>query len=199
MTIEEIKAFIDENAESEEVKSFITSLVKVPGIEDILKMPDVQKEFDRKVSASIQTFKEKTLPTLVDAEKKKLQESMNPSLTPEMQRIQELEKKLAEKDNNEKLGNNKNKIAKQLADAGLPAEFADYLADLDEDQSNQKATAFLDSFSKVSQKIRDEVLKGHTNTVPQDGPVKAGSTGEPGPNASKEEWANYTKAQLRKK
>jgi uncharacterized protein YdiU (UPF0061 family) len=199
MTIEEIKAFIDENAESEEVKSFITSLVRVPGIEDILKMPDVQKEFDRKVSASIQTFKEKTLPTLVDAEKKKLQESMNPSLTPEMQRIQELEKKLAEKDNNEKLGNNKNKIAKQLADAGLPAEFADYLADLDEDQSNQKATAFLDSFSKVSQKIRDEVLKGHTNTVPQDGPVKAGSTGEPGPNASKEEWANYTKAQLRKK
>lgn len=199
MNIEEVKAFLQENAESEEVKAFVTTLVKVPGIDEILKLPEVQKAFDSKVTQSINTYKEKTLPGLVDAEKKKLEATLNPSLSPEMQRIQELENKLAEKEKAEKLSNQKSKVTKVLAEKGLPADFADYLADLEDESTDKKTEAFLSAFGSVSQKIRDEVLKGHSNTVPQDGPVKAGSTGEPGPNATKEDWKAYTTAQLRKK
>ena len=111
MTIEEIKAFLEENKEQNEVKEFLGSFVKTPTQEELIKIPEVQKIIDQRVSLGINSFKEKTLPGLIEAEKKKLTDAQQ--VSPEMQRIQELEKKLAEKERSEIRGNQKNKIVKR--------------------------------------------------------------------------------------
>jgi hypothetical protein len=89
MTIEEVKTFLAENKEVPEVVEFLDSFKKVPSAEELIRIPEVQKILDQKISLGINSFKEKTLPGLIEAEKKKLTESTQ--VSPEMQRIQELD------------------------------------------------------------------------------------------------------------
>lgn len=197
MTIEEVKAFLEENKEQVEVKEFLAGFSKVPTQEELIKIPEVQKIIDQRVSLGINSFKEKTLPGLIEAEKKKLTESTQ--VSPEMQRIQELEKKLAEKERSELRGNQKNKVVKTFSEKNLPVDIADYLVGDTDEETDQKLTTFMEAFSKYEQRIREEILKGHSTTVPKEGSQVKMVTKEPGPNATKEQWAEYTRAQLRNK
>ena len=197
MTLEEVKAFLEENKEQNEVKEFLGSFVKTPTQEELIKIPEVQKIIDQRVSLGINSFKEKTLPGLIEAEKKKLTDAQQ--VSPEMQRIQELEKKLAEKERSEIRGNQKNKIVKTFSEKNLPVDLADYLVGDTDEETDQKLATFMEAFSKYETKIREDILKGHSTVVPKDGSQAKMITKEPGPNATKEQWAEYTRAQLRNK
>jgi hypothetical protein len=195
MTIEEIKTFLAENKEVPEVQEFLNTMIKVPSAEELVRIPEVQKVIDQKVSLGINGFKEKTLPGILETERKKISE---PTVSPEMQRIQELEKKLAEKERTESRGNQKNKIVKSFSEKNLPIDFADYLIGDSDEETDQKLTTFMESFGKYEQKIREEILKGHSTVVPKE-KESTKFTKEPGAGATKEQWAEYTRAQLRNK
>lgn len=196
MTIEEIKTYLDENKEKEEVAALLNSY-KLTN-EDLLKQPEFVKLFDQRVSNSIATFKEKTLPGLVEVEKKKLQAELNPTLSLEMVKIQELEKRLQEKERAELIGNQKNKVLKSFSDKGLPTDLADYLIAESDEETDKRIEAYTQLMTKYEQKIREDVLKGHSTNVPKE-KMSETLSGEPGPNATQAEWAAYTKAQLRHK
>lgn len=196
MTIEEIKSFFEENKDSEEVKQYLSSFSKTPSVDEIMKNPEVLKFVDQKVSLGINTFKEKTLPGLVEQEKKKLQAELNPTDTPEMQRIKELEKMLAERDKQSAYANRKSTVTKTLADKQLPAELADYLIGETDEETQNRVTVATEALDKYMTKLREEIMKGHGTTVPKDKELPA-NAGEPGPNATKEQWAAWTRAQMR--
>lgn len=196
MTLDEVKQFLEENKDTDEVKQFLAGFR--PGLEEILKTPDVLKALDQRVSQGINTYKEKTLPGLVEAEKKKLIDTMNPTETPEMKLIKELQQKLADKEKAELRGSQKNKVLKVLTDKQL-AEFAD-LADLvvadNDEETDKRSAAFTDALSKYEQRIREGILKEHGTQVPKD-KEKTVVSKEPAANASKAEWAAYYKEQLK--
>jgi hypothetical protein len=88
---------------------------------------------------------------------------------------------------------------KSFSEKNLPVDFADYLVGDSDEETDQKLSTFMESFSKYEQRIREEILKGHSTTVPKEGNQVKMVTKEPGPNATKEQWAEYTRAQLRNK
>ena len=196
MTIEEVKAFLEENKEQNEVKEFLGSFVKTPTQEELIKIPEVQKIIDQRVSLGINSFKEKTLPGLIEAEKKKLTDAQQ--VSPEMQRIQELEKKLAEKERSEARGNQKNKVVKTFSEKNLPVDIADYLVGDTDEETDQKLTTFMEAFSKYEQRIREDILKGHSTTVPKEKESKV-KPNEPPANASREELVAFYRNQLNNK
>jgi len=199
MNIEEVKAFLEENKDSEEVKALFKTAPL--SLEEYLRLPEGQKVFDSKVSQSIATYRDKTLPGLVEAEKKKLQDSMNPSLTPEMKEIQELRKMLEDKNKSEQRANWKSKVIKILSEKGLPAELADFSLSDSEEETDAKLATLLETTSKYGQRIREEVLSGHKTNVPQPSAadnLRKDSTGEPPAGASKEQLKDYYRAQATK-
>lgn len=196
MDFEEVMTWLETNKEDEKVKQLLAK----PSLEDLLKSPEGQKLFDSKVSLSINTFREKTLPQLVEAEKKKLQQELNPSQSPEMAKIKELEQRLAEKDKSEKISSQRAKAIKVLSEKGIPAELADYVITEDDEETNTRVNALIDQVSKYGQSVRESVLKGHSNVVPQ--PSAADNlkkdSAEPPSGASKEQLKDYYRAQATK-
>lgn len=199
MDISEVKAFLEENKDSEEVKALFKSAPL--SLEEYLKLPEGQKVFDSKVSQSIATYRDKTLPGLVEQEKKKIQDSMNPSLTPEMKEIQELRKMLEDKNKSEQRANWKSKVVKILSEKGIPTELADFSLSDTEEETDSKLAMLLETTSKYGQKIREEVLSGHKTMVPTPSAadnLKKDSTDAPPSGASKEQLKDYYRAQANK-
>ena len=198
MELSDVKQFLEDNKGSEEVKQFLDSLVKTPNIEEIIKNPEIMKFVDQKVSQGINTYKEKTMPGLIEQEKKKLQSELNPTDSPEMQRIKELEKQLADRDRSTAIANRKSSITKLFSEKNLPTEIVDFIvADTDED-TEKRASIVEEALGKYVTKLKEEFMKGHETVVPKKNDNQTLTTSEePGPNATKEEIAAWTRKQMR--
>jgi len=122
VTFEDVKKFMEENKATQEVLDFTkTNAQAYLETEDGKKF--LQPKLDSFFSKGLETWKEKTLPTIIEDEIKK----RNPEETPEQKRIRELEDKI----NNQEKANLKIKLnaqtTKELSDRGLPTGLVDYL------------------------------------------------------------------------
>lgn len=143
MTLAEVKQFLRDNAEKDaEVKAYLAELSKVsPDAEDqIIKNFKNSQEFkserDREITKAINTYNEKTVPTLIEKETEKvkaeLENKYNPPKNPAEEnmrkKLEELETKYRESEN--KIIRESIKTAKQniLSEMGLPIELADAIS-----------------------------------------------------------------------
>lgn len=102
-----------------------------------------QSTLDSKVSKGINTFKEKTLPSLIEEEVKK---RTNENKTPEQIKLEELEAKLQAYEQEKKMNEYKGKIGGVLKEKGLPSELIDIINLIeDEDVMNSN----IDKLSEV--------------------------------------------------
>jgi len=98
MDLAEIKKYLDENKDKDEVKIFIAGLNPLD-LERVKEYADKQEDgkkwlqsyTDNKVTKGIDTFKEKTLPGLIEAEKEKIRVELNPEETEEQKKLRKLE------------------------------------------------------------------------------------------------------------
>lgn len=122
LTFEDVLGFLQSNSESEEVKSYTETNVKKYLDSERGKLY-LQPKLDSFFSKGLESWKAKTLPSIIDEEILK----RNPTETPEQKRIRELEEKL----NRQELNTQRNAIKatsmKVLNSKGMPTSFADYL------------------------------------------------------------------------
>jgi len=142
MTLQEVKQFLKENAEKDaEVKAYLTELSKVSQeqesaiIENYKKSQDYKSEQDRFATRAITTFKEKTLPGIIEdqvkATEQKVRDEINPPKNPEVvqltKKMQEYEQRDAEKTKKLISKELKNAIQTHLGSKKIPIEYSDLI------------------------------------------------------------------------
>jgi hypothetical protein len=137
MTLEEIKAFFDQNKDNADVQSYLGEL-RQPTAQDVEGFLDteagrklLQPRLDSHFTKGLNTWKENNLENLVDAEVKK----RNPDKTPEQL---ELEKLRQELDNQKKEAAREkltNKAVAYASENGLPTDVVSFFLGEDEDST----------------------------------------------------------------
>lgn len=197
MDIQEIKTFIEENKEDEGVQSLLKEYAVKPTKEEILKDPEIKSEFDRQVNKAVEKHDSEKVPELVQ---KRLQEEMDKDDNPlkaEVKSIREelnsWKQKAEEADRARKRQEIKNKAQQTISEKGLPSDMIDFLVTDEEESTEENLKRFEESLSKYTDKIKQSVYNNKNTDVP--GKDSTSSAGEPGPNASKEEWKKYLQKQ----
>lgn len=161
MELADIKQFIEDNKDNQEVNDYIQGLAQVTPetIESFLESDGgkkiLQPRLDKYHSKSLETWKANNLEKLVNEELNK----RNPSDTPEQQRIAELEKYVQQKEQESIFQTNKNKALNYLNDKKLPSNLVDYFISDDEETTMQNLGRFEDVFTNQLQEAVESRLK----------------------------------------
>lgn len=153
---------------AEKQESFKAELGKYAEIATIDKLPEFQRQLSLKHEASITKWHEEKKPALIEEEIKK-----RTTKDPTALRLEELEKKLAEKDRQMILGERRSQAIAELSKHGLDASLADYVLDADEEQFKQKIENLT---GKVTSWRDEQIKKLKTEAFNQSNP-QGGNTG----------------------
>lgn len=139
MNIEEIKKYLNDNSETEEVKEFMESMkpsLNRESVEAWTKEGEGRSWLDRicdiysskaietAKSNAIAKFKEDDLQKLID---EAVKAKSNEGKTPEQIKLEELETKLAEMEKEKTIATNKANYSKILGEKGLSADLLDFI------------------------------------------------------------------------
>lgn len=160
MDINEIKAFIETNADKEEVKSYVSGLVTQDRVESFLETDDgkklLQPKLDSYFTKGLDSWKNNNLQKLVDEEhKKKYPEKSEKDL--ELEKLRADFEAMKNEANKKELTIKSTKIAQ---DKSLPLDILDYFIGKDETETTDNLTKLEKSFNKAVEKVVDERLKG---------------------------------------
>ncbi|MCK0470885.1 DUF4355 domain-containing protein [Halalkalibacter sp. APA_J-10(15)] len=177
MNLEDIKKFLEENKDQEEVKAYVEGLSKITpnGVTAFLETDEgkklLQPRLDKYFTTGLETWKSNNLQKLVEEEVAK----KNPSETPEQKEIRELKEKFAAIEQEKTRETLKNKALSTLTEKKLPTFLLDYLIGNDEDSTNKSLTKFEETWNLQLQSVKEELLKENGTTI-TDGSSSQGST-----------------------
>lgn len=143
MTLEELKKFIEENKDNQEVQNYLKGLYPITpeGVTSFLDTEAgkklLQPKLDQHFTKGLETWKEKTLPTLLDDEIKK----KFPGETEEQKRLRKLEDELAQERQARVKSELINKATTLATQKGLPVEIVSYFVGQDEEATTNNLTA----------------------------------------------------------
>lgn len=171
MNIEEIKSFINDNKESEEVKTYLQDFNKlsVEGIENYVTEDEEGKKWfdsvkDKHFNKALDTWKTNNLTKLIDDEvKKKFPSKDEKDIEVENLKV-EIEKMKQEK-LHEALTSKAIKIA---SDKNLPLNLVDFFIAQDEEATVNNLKILEESFNKEVQKAVEKRLKNEGYNPPKD-------------------------------
>lgn len=140
MKLEEIRAYLNENKDNEEVKAFLSE-IRTPSLDDVKRLAGENEEFkkwlqsenDRYFTKGLETWKEKTLPSILDEEREKIRKALNPEETPEQKELRELREKFERVERERKREALRNTAYKQATEKGLPVDLLDFMLGDDEE------------------------------------------------------------------
>jgi len=196
MTIEEIKVFLQENKDKEEIKTFISSLSEKVTYDKVMADPEIKKAIiadqDRAIQKAVENYKNEHLPKRVEEEIKKRGEKQ-----PWEIEIAKLQEQLAARDKEAKLALVKSKVLERIGSKNLPVSIADYILDEDEEKAYSKFEELAKHFEDYALKVKQEALKSYS-TAPAGNQNKlvpnVGNTNDIlpdlGDNASKDDYKN---------
>lgn len=170
VSLEEVKTFCDQNKNNEDLKKYLMGLFPqtTEPTEDQFKAflnsekgrAIYQSELDRQVSKGIDTWKEKTLPKMVqDKVDEKLKE-LNPEETKEQKLLRETNDRLKKLEDENVREKRTNLIIKELTakELGVFIGFAEkFIAD-DDDKTIKNVESFADIIAKyVAEKVKTQL------------------------------------------
>ncbi|MCY7971042.1 DUF4355 domain-containing protein [Bacillus spizizenii] len=153
-TLEEVKKFLEENKENEEVKSYLNELsaVSADKVNGFLDTEEgkrlIQPRLDSHFTKGLETWKANNLDALVDVKVKELY----PEETEEQKRIRKLEKELEDQKiaaQREKL---LNKAVSYASEKQLPADVVEFFIGEDEESTMKNLGAFEEKYNAALQK-----------------------------------------------
>jgi len=170
LNLESVKDFLESNKGNEDVKELLSGLnrVELAEVKKYLDSTDdgrkfLQSEKDRHFTSGLDTWKEKSLPELIKAERDKLKAELNPAETPDQKRLKELEdtiadQKLKEAEREQELLKERltNKAKDILSEKKLPTSLVDFFVGKDEGITTENIEAF--------SKVFDEAVVAEVNT-----------------------------------
>jgi hypothetical protein len=171
MDINEVQSFIEQNKDSDEVKSFVNGLnpitpdrVKSLVGEDKDLKSWFDSEKDKHLSKGIDTFKSNNVPKLVDEEVKKRFPDADPKDV-EMKKLQaQLDKMQADSTRKDLT----NKTLKAFQEKKLPSELVDFLIGADEEVTSKNVEMLAKLFAAHDEAIKTEFAKSNSYTPPKD-------------------------------
>lgn len=177
MNLEEVKQFLEENKESDDVKAYLQGF-KQFGVDEVQnfvgeneegkKWFDSQK--DKFFSKSLETWKTNNLSKIISDEVAKA----NPSETPEQKRIRELEDMFKNMENAKLRESLKNKALTVANEKKIPTQIIDFFIGQDEESTVSNLGTFESVMETYIKSQVDERLKG-SYTPPAD---NGGNVGE---------------------
>ncbi len=171
MTLEEIKAYLEANKDTEEVKVYLAGLSKPTpeGVTAFLTTEEgkkiLQPRLDQHFTKGLETWKEKTLPSLLDEEIKK----KFPGETEDQKRMRKLEEELAKEKNARIRSELVNKATNIATQKGLPIELVSYFVGQDEDSTVNNLTAVESIWQQNLEKAVEAKFKESGRTPPNTG------------------------------
>ncbi|MDQ1003972.1 DNA-binding transcriptional MerR regulator [Neobacillus niacini] len=166
MNLEEIKKFLDENKENQDVLGVVKQYVPQQefGIDDLQRLvnekEDIRKwldsEKDKHFSKGLETFKMKTMPSLIDQEIQK----RNPSKTPEQLELEKIKAQLQQMENEKTRESLKNKALTIATEKKIPTQIIDFFIGQDEDSTVTNLKTFEDVMQTYVKTQVDERLQG---------------------------------------
>lgn len=162
MTIQEVKSFIEENKNTDDVKNFLTETYK-----SFLATDDGAKLVDSVISKAVKSYEEKTLPgklpALVDAKVKELY----PEMTPEQKQLKEVQAELERMKKEALKEKLLNKALTVATEKGLPTQLIDKFLGDDEQSTINNIETLSTIFNEYVQKSVDVRLPelGRTPTT----------------------------------
>ncbi|EQA5965398.1 TPA: DUF4355 domain-containing protein [Staphylococcus pseudintermedius] len=167
MNIEEVKTFLEDNKEQEEVKEYLKGL-KTVSVDDVKGFLDteegkrfIQPELDRYHSKGLESWKEKNLEKLIEQEVQK----RNPEQTEEQKRISALEEELKKRDAEAKREKLKSYALGKAQELKLPTSLVGrFLGESDED-TEQNLKELKETFDKYVQEGVDSKFKSSGREV----------------------------------
>ncbi len=181
MTFAEIKAWLDEHADDQEVKDYQAGFTKqtpltLSGVRNYLESTDEGKELltrltDRAVTNAIETWKTKNLERLV----KEYHDKQYPAEDERDRRIRELEDKVNKSERDRERERIRNAAIIKMGEKGLPVEFVDRFIGDDEATTNTYIDEFEAEFkaqidaiveSEVERRFKDAGKDPHKRDLP---------------------------------
>ena len=174
MNLEDVKKFFEENKDNEEVKAYLADLkkVSVQEVQQMLAENEELKKFfdsekDKHFSKGLETWKQKTLPKLIEEEIAK----RFPQADPKDLKLKELEAKIAQMEQEKLREALKNKALTLASEKKLPIQLIDYFVGNDEESTLQNLSTFEEVLTSHLQTLVDEKLKS-TGVQPKETTVK---------------------------
>ncbi|MBT2572613.1 DUF4355 domain-containing protein [Bacillus sp. ISL-51] len=153
-TLEDVKKFLEENKENEDVKSYLNELSalsadKVNGFLDTEEGKRlIQPRLDSHFTKGLDTWKANNLDALVDAKVKELY----PEETEEQKRIRKLEKELEDQKTAAQREKLLNKAVSYASEKQLPAGVVEFFIGEDEESTMKNLGAFEEKYNAALQK-----------------------------------------------
>ncbi|MDR4436060.1 MULTISPECIES: DUF4355 domain-containing protein [Bacillus subtilis group] len=153
-TLDEVKKFLEENKENEEVKAFVGELsaVSADKVEGFLETDEgkrlIQPRLDSHFTKGLETWKANNLDALVDAKVKELY----PEETEEQKRIRKLEKELEDQKTAAQREKLLNKAVSYASEKQLPADVVEFFIGDDEESTMKNLGAFEEKYNAALQK-----------------------------------------------
>ena len=188
MPLGQIKQLIEQNRDNQEVQTYLRGLVLTPeGVNTYLDSPEggriLQPRIDSHFAKGLETWKEKTLPGLIEEEIKK----KFPAETEEQKRLRKLEEELAQERQARLKSELQNKATTVATQKGLPVEIISYFVGQDEDTTVNNLTALESIWQQALEKAVEAKFKDSGRSP------NPGSPGGPGQtNPWKKETFNLT-------
>lgn len=141
-------------------KTFDLNEIGLDQFKNILENNDIAKSYyqsslDSGIGKGVAAFKEKTLPSIIEEELKK---KANEGKTPEQIKLEELEKKLADMENEKSKSEMKAKYTKVLSDKGIKSDLIDFIKlSTDNDEENNS------TIDKIAELINSSIQEGVKN------------------------------------
>ncbi|MCY8844638.1 DUF4355 domain-containing protein [Bacillus halotolerans] len=161
MNIEEIKQFLDENKDNEEVKAFVGELsaVSADKVKGFLETEEgkrlIQPRLDSYFTKGLETWKSNNLESLIEEELQK----RNPSKTPEQIELEKLRSEIER----ERAARNRealvNKALNVADEKQLPKGVIDYFIGEDEETTLANLSKFEETFNAAVQNAVDIKFK----------------------------------------
>lgn len=179
MTLEELKKFLEENKDNQEIMGYLRGLILTPeGVAAYLDTAEgkkiLQPRLDAHFTKGLETWKEKTLPGLIDEEIKK----KFPAETEEQKRLRKLEDELAKERQARLKSELLNKASTLATQKGLPVDLVAYFVGQDEESTTNNLTALENIWQQNLEKAVEAKFK-ESGRLPN--PGNTGGSGQINP------------------
>ncbi|CDQ22578.1 DUF4355 domain-containing protein [Halobacillus karajensis] len=169
MDLEQVKQFLNENKEDEQVKAYLNELSaptreQVEGFLDTEEGKKVlQPRLDQNFTKGLNSWKENNLSKLVDERVKELY----PEETEEQRRIKALEQELENQRKESQREKLMNKAVSHASENGLPTEIVSYFLGEDEDSTMKNLETLKETFDTNVQKAVEQKFEKGGREIPQ--------------------------------
>lgn len=161
MELQDIKQFFEENKDNEGVKNYLQELSNptTDKVQSFLESEDGKKLLQPKLDAyftkGLQTFKEKSMPKLIDEEIKQ----RFPEADPKDVQLKELEAQIKKMQKEKEYETLKNKAFSLASEKKLPINLIDFFIGQDEESTTNNLTKLEQVFNSHLQTAIEEKLK----------------------------------------